>query len=416
MFYLSQLKNIKVADKSGDKVGTLVDLVASLREKYPLVTALIVKVPKLGNVRVPWSQVRGFEESRVLLTEKPDGKGREASSKSEILLIKNVLDKQIVDTEGHKLIRVQDIQLARVDSRIRVIAVDISGRAVLRRLGLSGLARAAPPRKGSHHHYIDWSNVDLISSGTEAVKLKVSHDRLSLLHPADIADIVNELNPESRVALLELLSKEVAADTMEEMSPSHQANVLRTMDPKKASDLLKEMEPDDAADVLADLPDEKTAELLSLVNKEEAEELRQLLAHPEDSAGGIMTTEYVALPANLTVQRAIQRLRKFEPDAETIYYLYVIDKDERLLGVLSLRRMIFARPNVKISELMNINVIKVNVSDEQKDVVKLMAKYNLLAMPVVDDENRIQGIITVDDAIDVVIPAVWKRRFSHVYR
>ncbi len=415
MFFLSRLQKIKVIDNVGNRAGNLADLVVSLREKYPPVTAVIIKPPRKEEVMIPWGQVRGFEESRVLLARPLEQITPDALGPKEMRLVRDVLDKQIVDTEGHKLIRVQDVQLARVERRIRVIAVDISGRAIMRRLGLTGISDRLPPRLSPHYNYIDWSNVDLIGSGIDAVKLKVPHEKLSLLHPADIADIVNELGPEHRVALLESLSKEVAADTMEEMSPSYQANALSKMAPKKAAEILKEMEPDDAADLLADLPDEKGAELLSMIKKEEADELRELLSHPEDSAGGIMTTEFVALPANLTVAKAIARLRKLEPDAETIYYLYVVDKDEHLLGVLSLRKLIVSAPDKKISDLMYVNIIKANVSDEQEDVAKLIAKYNLLAIPVVDDENKIQGIVTVDDAIDVVIPTAWKKRFPHIY-
>jgi CBS domain-containing protein/sporulation protein YlmC with PRC-barrel domain len=413
MFFLSQLQKIKVLDVVGRQAGALKDLVASLKEKYPLVTGIIVSTARHEELCIPWSQVRSFEESQILLAKSIAEIAPSRAKTDEILLVKDVLDKQIIDTEGRKLIRVQDIQLARIDSRIRVIAVDVSGKAVFRRLGLSAvsdrLAGRLTPR------YIDWSNVDLIGSGVPAVKLKVSHDKLSLLHPADIADIVNELSPEHRTALLESLNKEVAADTVEEMNPPYQADVFSEMEPRKAAEILKEMEPDDAADLLADLPDEKAAELLSLIKKEEADELRELLQHPESSAGGIMTTEFVAIPANLTVQEVIERLRKLEPDAETIYYVYVVDKEEHLLGVLSLRKMIVSSPDTKITDIMNTSVIKVGVADEQEQVTKLIAKYNLLAIPVVDEENHLQGIVTVDDAIDVVIPTAWKKRFSRIY-
>jgi len=247
-----------------------------------------------------------------------------------------------------------------------------------------------------------------------AIKLKVSHDKLSLLHPADIADIVSELSPDDRVGLLESLDKEVAADTVEEMVPEHQAGALIEMEPKKAAEILKEMEPDDAADLLADLPDEKVAELLGIIKKEEADELRELMTHPEDTAGGIMTTEFIALPVNLSVEKAINHIRKMEPDAETIYYAYVVGKDEKLLGVLSLRKMIVSKPDTKISDIMDANPVAVNITDEQEEAAKLIAKYNLLAVPVVDDEGRLEGIVTVDDAIDVVIPTAWKKRFSHI--
>lgn len=414
MFFLSRLQRIKVMDMMGRTIGVLKDLVADLGERYPLVTAIIVKMQGGEEKAIPWGEIRGFEESEITLKKAAGNVATSQVGENEILMIRDILDKQIVDTEGRKLIRVQDIRLARIESRIRVIAVDVSERALLRRLGLAGLVGRLVPRLGPK--YIDWSSVDLAGSGVPAVKLRVPHEKLSLLHPADIADIVNELSPEHRVALLESLNKDVAADTVEEMNPPQQASALSQMEPHKAAEILKEMEPDDAADLLADLPDEKATELLRLVKKEEAAELLGLLKHRENSAGGIMTTEFVAIPADITVQEAIERLRQLESEAEIIYYVYVVDKDGHLLGVLSLRRMIVSSPDTKIRDVMNSNIIKVSLADDEETVARLIAKYDLLAIPVVDDEDRIQGIVTVDDALDVVIPAAWKKRFSHIYR
>lgn len=414
MFYLSKLKGITAVDQLGSHSGSLVDLVVSLKDKYPPVTAVIIKSPKHGEVAIPWDALRGFEESRVLLARRLDDIKPAAPKKDEILLMRDVLDKQIVDTEGRKVIRVQDIQLARVDRKIRVIAVDVSGRAILRRLGVGIISDLLPARFSPAHNYIDWANVDLIGSGVDAVKLKVTHDKLGLLHPADIADIINELAPDDRVALLESLDKGVAADAVEEMIPEHQAGALMEMAPRKAAEILKEMEPDDAVDLLADLPDEKAAELLGIIKKEEADELRELLRHAEDSAGGIMTTEFIALDATMTVGQAIEHIRKLEPNAETIYYAYVVDAEEHLKGVLSLRKMIVSSPDTLIRDIMEDSPVTVNVKDEQEEAAKIIAKYNLLAVPVVDDEGKLEGIVTVDDAIDVVIPTAWKQRFSHM--
>jgi CBS domain-containing protein len=414
MFYLSKLKGITVVDHVGSHSGVLADLVVTLKEKYPPVTAVIVRAPKLGEIAVPWEALRGFEESRALLAGRISDIKPRVTKKDEIMLLRDVLDKQIVDTEGRKVIRVQDIQLARVGNKIRVIAVDVSGRAILRRLGIGAISDLLPSRLAPGHNYIDWANVDLIGSGVDAVKLKVAHDKLALLHPADIADIVNELSPDDRVTLLESLDKEIAADTVEEMIPAHQAGALAEMKPHKAAEILKEMEPDDAADLLADLPDEKAAELLSIIKKEEADELRELLSHAEDSAGGIMTTEFIALKANMTVGQGIEHIRRQEPDAETVYYAYIVDEDEKLIGVLSLRRMIVAKPEALVKDIMESNPVSVNLVDEQEEATKIIAKYNLLAVPVVDDEGRLEGIVTVDDAIDVVIPTAWKKRISHI--
>jgi len=414
LFFASRLQHTKVFDLSGRQVGTLQDLVVSIQPEYPPVTALVVKLSDhKRKKRVPWSQVLSFEESEIFLSCRIEQVEEYMQAEQEMWLIKEILDKQIVDTDGRKLIRVQDVQLARVDGHIRVMAVDISTHAILRRLGLGFLSE----RLGSRlpPHFIDWSNVNLVSSKVSKVNLKVSLEKLGILHPADIADIINELTPEQRAVVLQSLDHEVAADTMEEMSPTHQATALSEMESEKASDILEDMAPDNAADLLADLPQEKAQELLNLMEKEEAHEIRQLLAYPETSAGGIMTTEYMTVPATATAKEAIEKIRVEEPEAETIYYLYVVDEEEHLLGVFSLRDLIVAPSDAKATTFMISNVTKVDAMDKQEEVARLIAKYNLLAIPVVDKGNHLLGIVTVDDAIDVVIPTAWKKRFPRIY-
>ncbi len=412
MLFASRLQRQPVFDLSGQIVGFVKDLVVKLGPKYPYVTAVVVKTPRKEPIFVPWDAIRSFEESEVILAVPLNEMGKFVQRDDEVLLIKDILDKQIVDTEGKKLIRVADLKLARIGDKIRVVAVDISGQATLRRLGLGFLVdlfSRKPPK------FIDWENVDILGRADPNLKLTVSHDRLALLHPADLAQIANSLSPRQRAAVIESLDDEVAADTIEEMDPEHQVSVLSDMESERASDILEEMAPDDAADLLADLPREKAEELLALMDKKEADELRKLLAHPETSAGGIMTTEYIAVPVGYTAAETLELLRKEAADVEAIYYLYVVDKERHLLGVCSMRDLIKANPDDKIAAFMKTDPIKVELSTEQEEVARLVAKYNLLAVPVVDEENVLHGIVTVDDAIDVVVPTAWKRRFPRIF-
>ncbi|MCL5291222.1 MAG: CBS domain-containing protein [Actinobacteria bacterium] len=393
-------------------MGSVKDLVVKLGPKYPYVTAVVVKPSRGEHIFVPWAAVRSFEESEVVLTAPLDEMGKFVQRDNEVLLLKDILDKQIVDTEGKKLIRVGDVKLARIGEKIRIVAVDISGQATMRRLGLgvvADLLTRRPPK------FIDWATVDIIGRADPNLKLTVSHDRLGLLHPADLAEIVNRLSPQQRAAVIKSLDDEVAANTLEEMDPEYQVSVLSDMESERASDILEEMDPDDAADLLADLPQEKAEELLALMDKKDADELRKLLEHPETSAGGIMTTEYVAVPVGFTASETIELLRKEAPGIEAIYYLYVVDKEGHLLGACSLRDLLRADPSDKITTFMKTDLIKVDLATEQEEVARLVAKYNLLAVPVVDEENVMQGIVTVDDAIDVVVPTAWKRRFPRVF-
>jgi Mg2+ transporter MgtE len=225
------------------------------------------------------------------------------------------------------------------------------------------------------------------------------------MHPADIAEIVHELSPDDRSAVFAALDDEKAADTLEEIQePGMQASILERLDVERASDILEAMKPDEAADLLADMPKERAQLLLQKMEEDEAEDVEELLAYREDTAGGLMTTGYVAVLHTLTAAQAIDRLRELEPDAESVYYVYVIDEEEHLLGVLSLRDLIVAKPDTRIRDFMIEKVMSVPVDASIRDVGEVIAKYNLLAVPVVDQHNRIQGIVTVDDVMDRVLP------------
>jgi len=414
MFFLSKLLGQTVRDAEGRAAGTLQDVTVSLRQKYPRVTELVIR---RGNRRLaaPWSSVSSFEESGVLLRVKASELAEaEPLGPQELLLSGQVLDKQIVDTEGRKVIRVNDIQLTRTGASLRVVAVDVSSGAILRRVGLSRVSNRIS--KNPKPTLIDWSNVDLQASDAEAVRLTVPRTKLSLLHPADIAELAHELTPEERAAVFEELEQEIAADTLEEMHPSVQASTLLEMSDEKAAELLSEMSPDDAADLLADLPKRRTSRYLSLIDKEDAAEIRELLSYPEDSAGGIMTTEFAHVPPEVTAAEAIELLRDQEPDVETVYYVYVIDKREHLLGVISLRDLLTVPGGRRVRDFMRDDPIAVGLTASEEEVTQTIAKYNLLALPVVDDARVLHGIVTIDDAIDLVLPLAWKKRLPRIFR
>ena len=221
------------------------------------------------------------------------------------------------------------------------------------------------------------------------------------LHPTDFAEIVEDLTDEQKSDLFELLSDEEAALVIQEMEDIDQVDLFQLLSKTRASGILREMSTDDAADLLADLPEDDAKELLTLID-EDAEELRGLLRYPEDSAGGIMTTEYISFPENMVVEEAIRRLRQIAPEAETVYYVYVVDDESQLIGVLSLRELIASSDGTRLAEFMRKNVLSVPVDMDQEEVARLVSKYDLLAVPVVDERNRLLGIVTVDDILDVL--------------
>jgi CBS domain-containing protein len=339
----------------------------------------------------------------------------------ELWLARQVLDQQIVDTEGRRLVRVNDVQLARVTTngvRFRVAGVDIGTLSLLRRLGVEGLAlglfrllKREPPRA-----VIPWTDVAPLQSEAP-IRLRISRDKISELHPADIADIIEDMDRPLGHALLQTLNTQTIADTMEEIDPELQASILGNLPPERAADVLEEMGPDEAADLLADLQPSERDRLLELMEDEDAIDVKKLLSYPEDTAGGIMTTEFVTIPMGLTVAQALDHLRK-SPEAhedEVLYYVYVVDERHRLTGVINIRDLVLASPNTAIQEIMTADAIGVDPHQSQREVARLMAKYNLLAVPVIDADNVVQGIVTVDDAIDAIIPTAWKKRLPRIF-
>jgi Mg2+ transporter MgtE len=337
-----------------------------------------------------------------------------AASDSDIWLGRDVLDKQVIDTDGRRVVRVNDLQLVESGGKMLLVGADIGVRGLLRRLGIEGLGKSLLRllRRDLPMVLVSWDVVQPLhgEGGPDAVRLRISGNRISKLHPADLADIVEELSARERQAIFAQLSDEIAADTLEELEPEDQRSVIENMDAERASEILEEMGPDEAADLLADLSADRAREILELMETEEAEEVRELLSFREDTAGGLMTTEFVSVSVNLTAQECIEVLRVLEPEAEHVYYVYVVDEDEHLNGVLSLRDLIVAKADTPIASFIRRKVFTVDLEASRDEVAAMMSKYNLMALPVVDSAHRLRGIITVDDALESVLPEDVKRR------
>ncbi|MDQ3491784.1 MAG: CBS domain-containing protein [Chloroflexota bacterium] len=417
MLYLSQAIGRPVLDRQGEHLGKVADLIVALGDRYPPVTGLVMSTGR-RRIFLPWTDVASFDEhdGARMRTRRLDI-DRFQQRPNELLLFLDLQDKQIVDIDGRKVVRVNDLRLDHIEGRLHLVAVDVGAAGILRRLGIEGPFRtiARNMRLDVPERYIDWEDVDPVESSIASIRLRVPHQGLRELHPADLASIIDELAPRDRAGILASLDDESAADAIEEMEPETQVEVMEDLSPERAADILEEMSPDDAADLVADLSEAARRQILPLMERDEAEEVRQLLGYPEDSAGGIMTTEFIAIPEHLTALETIERLRELEPDAETIYYIYVVGEDGRLSGVLSLRDLIVARPEARVTDFMQHEPVAVGLLTDHEEVAQVVARYNLLAVPVVDDEGRMAGIVTVDDAIDMVLPGAWKRRLPRLF-
>src|SRR3954447_17525960 len=416
MLYLSQAIGRPVRDRQGEPIGKVADLIVALGGQYPPVTGLVVLTDK-RRIFLPWTSVDTLDNTGARLKTHTIDIDKFKQRPNEILLKRDLLDKQIVDIDGRKVVRVNDLRLDEIEGTNRLVAVDVGASGLLRRLGLEGPYRtiARNLRLPLPERYINWEDVDPVESSVASIKLRVPHKGLAELHPADLATIIDQLGRRDRAGVIASLDDEAAADAIEEMEPETQVEVLEDLEPERAADILEEMSPDDAADLVADLSETAREEILALMEHEEAAEVKELLRYPEDTAGGIMTTEYVAVPATLTAAQTIDRLRELEPDAETIYYVYVVDDEGRLVGVLSLRDLIVAPPTTPISQVMIPEPVAVGVLADQDEVAQVVPRYNLLAVPVVDGEGRLAGIVTVDDAMDSILPTAWKKRLPRLF-
>ena len=415
MLYLSQAIGRPVRDRQGEPIGKVADLIVAIGDRYPPVTGLVVATGR-RRIFLPWTHVAEFEAHGVTLGTHTIDIDKFEQRPNELLLYADLQDKQIVDIDGRKVVRVNDLRLDEIEGKLHLVAVDVGPPASLRRLGVEGPFRTLARNLRLPHpeRYIDWEDVDPVETSIASIRLRVPHEGLRELHPADLASIIDQLAPRDRAGILAALDDEAAADAIEEMEPETQVEVLEDLAPERAADILEEMSPDDAADLVADLSE--------AARRDPAADGARRGGRGAGAARlprGLGRRHHDHRvhrhPGDLTAAETIDRLRELEPDAETIYYVYVVDDDGRLVGVLSLRDLIVARPDTLVRDFMFPEPVAVGVLAPQDEVAQVVARYNLLAVPVVDDDGRLVGIVTVDDAIDTVLPTAWKRRLPKLF-
>jgi magnesium transporter len=418
MAFLSDVIGRTVTDIDGIYVGKLEDIIAHevVEAMHPVVDAVVIQDKGRTHI-VPYDTVMALFAPVIPLNCRIDMLPDYQPGENDIFLSRDVLDKQIIDTDGARVVRVNDLELLRVNGTLYVGNVDIGPMGILRRIGLAGVTNqiVSTFKLPLPQTFISWDDVELLRHDP-FMRLRVPVESISELHPADVAEIISDMNKLESGQLLEALDMEQLADTLEEVETDFQASLVENMSDEKVADLLEEMEPDEAADLLAELPEGRSRGLLALMNKENAADVRLLLQYPDDSAGGIMTTEYACVPPDVTAEQAIKILRETAGDAETIFYVYVTDPLDHLLGVFSISNLIFADPVFLVSEFMETRVKSVRLDDDQDEVAQVITKYDLIAIPVVDDNNVMHGIVTADDALDKIIPTAWKKRLPRFYR
>jgi magnesium transporter len=418
---LTELLGATVYDLSGAPSGRVHEVTLAPQEDRSRISSLIVKT-KSGNRVLPFSAISAIDGG-VRATTAAGAWPAVNGTEGLFLLERDLLDQQVIDVNGRKVVRVNDVDLQvdfgrikdkdkdkekdadRTHPVLRVISVDVGARGAVRRLlrgvapkpALQALLGRIPPRS------IPWNFIDVIETDpARRVKLKTSYEGLSKLHPADIADIVEDLAPDERQAVFQTLDEGTAAEALEEVTPKVQKSIVESLDSGRAADIVEEMDPDAAADLLADLPEDRTEQILVQMEPGAQQDVVELLEHREETAAGRMTTEFLALPVSATVQNAIDSLREFEGGVEVVSTIYLVDSHGTLAGAVPLARLVLAEPATPMLSLTQEPLVLAHEGVEENAVAELFDKYNLQTLPVVDQHNKLKGVITSDDVISML--------------
>ncbi len=402
---VSDLLNRPVHGLAGELIGRVKDLIVRPgREPYPPVTGIVVRVSSRNSVFVPSEVVSEILHNRISLASSRLDLRPFQRREGEMLLNKDVMDKQIVNLSGIRVVRVNDLQLQQVGNRWRLAGADVSMAALMARLGFRRrvLRWSAAPTAEEPTEVIPWENLEFFASEVP-VPLQLRHEGIRRLHPADIARLLEDLSPAQGSELVSSMPDELAADTMEEVDEETRQDILEEMDDERAADIIEEMEDDAAADVIQDLEPEAAERILDEMEDEEAAAVKRLLDYEEDTAGGLMTTEMVTVAPNGTVGDTLEMLRSHPDLPQNLHYVYVTDPQDpaRLIGIVNLRDLVLSPPHVPLETITETRLVTAAVTDPAWEVARKISEYNLLALPILDEEERFIGIVSVDDAIDL---------------
>jgi magnesium transporter len=410
-FYLSGIIGKEAFGADGDAIGIIRDLLVSAvpsglnDPNQQLVTGVRLKIGKE-------TKFYSFNSFRVV-------KAREAINVScsglielgsdevnnGLLLGENILDKQIVDLNGRKLVRVNDVRLATLPAGTFAVAVDIGIDGLLRRVGISApikrllsLFKINIPTK-----YILWDDVQAIDFSNLNIRLSKSYAKLQTLHPSDLADILEDLGKKSSASVFSALDEEKAADVLEELETHAQIHIVESLPVNKVADVFEKMPADEVADILDELEDDKAELLLKEMEAESSKEVRELLEYDDDLVGSIMTTDYLSFTATRTVQEVLKELRLKKPESAELYTLFVTEPDDKLIGTFNLRDLVVADPEITIDQIMKSEPVSLYDNQKTTAIAEIVSKYNLLAVPVINKDDLLQGMVVVDDVVEDLI-------------
>ncbi len=417
VFFSEIIKLPVVRAVDNRKLGRIVDLVASTGQVYPRITGLLVSCKGVeGPVYIPWPKVRRTVSNRSLIVDYTPGTDDVPArgTENEILLKKTFLDKQIISISGNKVVRVNDLHLlidntSKENPNLWLVHIDIGIKGLLRRLGWERFVNAIffwVMSRDIRDKFVPWKYVQPteMTNVYGSLHLKIDASKLSEVHPADIADILEDLGTEERTALLESLDTATAAATIQEIPMKLRVSVAESLDRLKLANIINEMHIDEAVDLLDEISPDRRNAVMAVLSPEKAAEIRDLSKLSMYSVGSIMNTDFITIRDTQTVHEAYLTLKAESLKTELIYYIYVVDEKEHLKGIVTIRQLLTANPAFPVSEIMAENIIAVEIDTNIKRVAQIFYKYNFFALPVIDDEKRVRGIITFRDALEKVFP------------
>jgi magnesium transporter len=408
--FLSSILGLPVRDvASNARLGKVFDLIAVLRETYPAITGLIIKRRgKKDHFHIPWGDVKSLNVGKEIIVESASMVPEKAVSfGNRIFLRESFLDQQVVDLSGAKVVRVNDLHLLKEQSNLWLVHMDVGFSGLLRRLGwLKIYTRIIKWLFGYEivDKLISWKHVQPVMSEnfSQALQLKVNHSKMSELHPADISEILADLGVEEREIVFGALEEDVAADTLEELPLKLRVQMAESLGLNKLARIIDDMPVDEAVDLLANLKPRHVNSIYKLLPADQVKLMRELSKHSDDLAGSIMNTQYITANPGDTASKIIEKLKNEAEEAESFHYVYVLDDQGTLVGLITLRQLLIADPHDLASDFMRKKIVKVEVDTDLREVAQIFTKYDFALVPVVDTQDKLLGIITMKDALETI--------------
>ncbi|MDD6796340.1 MAG: CBS domain-containing protein [Clostridiaceae bacterium] len=401
----------KIYDEFNDVLGELKDVYVTTEDGYPRVIGY--KVRKDGSIfHYEFKNINFYRNGESVLI-KTIGSREILPRTYSYLLSENLLDRKIVDINGKKVVRVDDLRIAEIAGEYRVVAVETGAAAMFRRRRIPKVGKFIYKvlKKDYEDRVLMWDDVESLEMINNNLQLSVPYQKLSTLHPADLADILEDLDDTSRKKVFEALDEDLAAETFEEIEDEYRGSIIKDLSEVKTAELLENMDNDEIVDLLDELEGEEREKVLFNLEKEDAEEIKELLKYEDEAVGSLMSKEFISFGLNVTVAETIEILKEMQPDEDVMYYIYVTDEEGRVKGIVILRDLILNDGNVKLKDIMEENIVTVRHDDLIENAIEKAAKYDLLSTPVVDEEDRLIGVILIHDIIDEAFYPLWKKKY-----